>query len=65
MLTKAKVIDSFYDERGGLRLRVEHSPETKRRWYEESRDATAAVVGLTLAILGTLIWGYGDLLGKL
>lgn len=56
-----KVLGSSVGKDGRMFVQVEHSPETKRRWYEESRDATAAVVGLALAALGTVIWGYGDL----
>ena len=52
-----KIVGSSIGKDGGLQVQVEHSPETKRRWYEEGRDATAAVVGLALAALGTLIWG--------
>jgi hypothetical protein len=45
------------------------NPKAQRRYKEQERqqflDHVAATVGLVLLVFGSLIWGYGDLLGKL
>ena len=64
-LSVATVTDSYYDEFGALQLKVKHAPDTLKRWREEDRGAAAAVIGLVFALLGTAVWGYGDLLGRL
>jgi hypothetical protein len=58
---KATLVSSAADGR----LTIRHSAETVARRKEAARDAVAAVMGFVLAALGTLIWGYGDLVGKL
>lgn len=61
----AKVESTFIGEDGRVMVRARSSEETKARRREEGRDAHAAVVGMIVASVGTLIWGYGDLLGGL
>lgn len=63
--TIGAVAGSYINEQGRIMVRVQHSAETMARRREERRDDTAALVGFVLAVMGTVIWGYGDLLGKL
>jgi hypothetical protein len=50
------VIDSKPD--GSVTFRLDD--ESKQRRVENRREAMAAGTGVTLAVVGTLIWGYGD-----
>jgi hypothetical protein len=59
------VAGTYYDGQDRLMAKVQQSPEMIVRRREERRDETAALVGFVLAVIGTIIWGYGDLLGKL
>lgn len=57
---QARVVGSTSDGR----IRFRYSQETVARCREAKHDARAAVIGLVLAIFGTLVWGYGDLVGN-
>jgi hypothetical protein len=37
---------------------------TREELEDQERDSIAAIVGIVLLISGTLIWGYGDLVGN-
>lgn len=37
---------------------------TKEELEDQERDSMAAIVGVIFLISGTLIWAYGDLIGK-
>ena len=64
--TIGKVIGSFVDEETGRRmLNVERSPEDIEYEHQIFLDQLAGYIGASLAILGTIICGYGDLLGKI
>lgn len=57
-----KVVSTSDD---GSRVTVAYDEETERRFREADLDRAAGYVGAFMAIAGTLIGGYGDLVGKL
>jgi hypothetical protein len=59
------LVGSYYDERGQLMAKTKRTPEAIARKREEKKDEAALVLGFVVGLLGTIIWGYGDLLGKL
>jgi hypothetical protein len=59
------VQDSYYAPDGRLMVRMKRRPEAIARVQESNRDAAAAALALFMGVVGTLIWGYGDLLGRL
>lgn len=46
------------------KMTVRYDKETVNRFLEHERDKAAGYIGAWLMATGTLIWGYGDLLGK-
>jgi hypothetical protein len=60
-----RVMGSEYSKDGKLMMQVQRSPESVEEDREARHDANATVVGFAFAILGTIIWGYGDLVGRL
>lgn len=58
---KATVVSSTADGR----LTVSYDEETTRLFREADLDRAAGYAGAFMAIAGTLIGGYGDLVGKL
>jgi hypothetical protein len=41
------------------------TPEELARYHQQWMDAQASHIGFWFIIVGTFIWGYGDLVGKL
>ncbi len=44
---------------------VTPTDEERKAEHQASLDAKAAAIGACMAILGTIIWAYGDLIGGL
>lgn len=60
-----KVKGSYIDENGFQKVKVEISPEDAEYDRQAEMDKIAGFIGATFIILGTIIWGYGDLAGKI
>lgn len=59
----AKVIS--VDDSGPIqRMSIGVDEETRKSIRQANIDSKAGVIGAVLTIVGTLIWGYGDLLGR-
>lgn len=61
----ARVKRTYIDENGFQSAEVEHSPEDVEHMRQKSIDDLAGFAGAVFIIFGTIIWGYGDLLGKI
>lgn len=48
-----------------LKGRISYDEETSTTLKEAEYDKKAGYVGAVLLVIGTVIWGYGDLLGLL
>ncbi len=59
-----KVKESYIKD-GRQMVKVEYSPEQIAYDRQLNLDKFAGYVGAIYAILGTIIWGYGDLLGRI
>lgn len=46
-------------------MKVSYDTETEERFLQHELDKVAGYTGAWLMALGTLVWGYGDLLGRL
>jgi drug/metabolite transporter (DMT)-like permease len=44
---------------------IEPTPEELEEERQSTLDAKASKIGLTMAIVGTVVWAYGDLVGGL
>lgn len=54
------------DDSGPIqKFKIACDQETKKYLYQASIDAIAGYIGAIFILLGTAIWGYGDLLGTL
>lgn len=51
--------------RGKLMVDFELDEESKKAEREDERDKLSMVIGILHIVLGTIIWGYGDLLGSI
>jgi hypothetical protein len=60
----ADIVGSSMED-GQPMVQVVHSPETLAERREDELDAKAAGRGFVLAVIGTVVWGYGDLVGWL
>lgn len=56
-------IVSTNETAAGQKLKVAYSEDTKRQFLEHALDQRAGFLGAGFLVVGTLIWGYGDLLG--
>ncbi len=45
------------------KMKVAYDTETEERFLQHQLDKAAGYIGAWLMILGTLVWGYGDLVG--
>ena len=59
------ILDTHYTPDGRLVARTKRSAEAIARELEANKDAAAAALALFMGVLGTLVWGYGDLVGLL
>lgn len=57
-------IESVDDSGAVQTVSRSYDADTRRYLHEAARDRIAGYIGAFLILLGTLIWGYGDLLGK-
>jgi hypothetical protein len=46
------------------RVRLAYDDETKETLRQSTLDRDAGAIGAILLLLGTVVWGYGDLLGR-
>ena len=61
---KAKIVS--VDNSGPVQMaRVAYDDETQKMLTEYANDKLAGFIGAALIVIGTVIWGYGDLLGRL
>lgn len=60
-----KLKNSYIDENGLQKAQVEFSPEDTEYDRQVELDKLAGFIGATYIVFGTIIWGYGDLLGKI
>lgn len=58
-------IESVDDSGPVQMVKLSYNEKTERAFLEAAIDQLAGYVGAFLLIIGTLIWGYGDLLGKI
>lgn len=49
---------------GSGKMKVKYDAETEKRFAQHELDKVASYIGAWLMGSGTIIWGYGDLLGK-
>lgn len=61
----AKIKGSYTDDNVRQMVQVEHSHEDIEYDRQVFMDKLAGYIGALFAIFGTVIWGYGDLLGKI
>ena len=53
------------DDSGPIqKVKLKYDRETAERFRQDELDKSAGYVGVWMMVLGTLIWAYGDLLGK-
>lgn len=63
-IVMGKAVASSYE--GGTPLvTVELDEATSKAMLEAENDKRAGYVGAFMIVIGTLIWGYGDLVGRL
>jgi len=62
--TIAKIKGSFLKD-GRRMVQIEQNPDDLEYDNQVGLDKLAGYIGAIYAILGTIIWGYGDLLGKI
>ncbi|WP_444915889.1 hypothetical protein [Microbulbifer sp. TRSA007] len=65
VFTIGKVQETYTDENGQAMAKVQKSDEDLEREYQLAMDQIAGYIGAIYAILGTVIWGYGDLIGQI
>ena len=53
------------DEGGTPRVTIAFDEATSKAMLEAENDKRAGYVGAFMIVIGTLIWGYGDLVGRL
>ena len=64
LITRGRVVS--VDDSGPVQMmRVEHDAATTLAFRQHGLDQRAGLLGACLVVLGTAIWGYGDLLGRL
>ncbi len=64
-ISKVKDLYVDVDDDGRRMVQVEYSPEDIEYDRQVFMDKLAGYIGAIFAILGTIIWGYGDLLAKI
>lgn len=57
-------VESVDDSGPVQKVSVSYDEDTRRYLHEATLDSIAGYLGAFLILLGTLIWGYGDLLGR-
>lgn len=63
VLAKGTVVS--VDDSGPIqKLQLSYDAETEDRFLQHQLDKVAGYIGAWLMGIGTIIWGYGDLVGK-
>lgn len=58
-------VESIDDSGPVQRVRLAYDEETKETLRQSALDRDAGAIGAVLLVLGTVVWGYGDLLGRM
>jgi len=60
-----KIEETYESEDGRQMVKFAKDPERETYLFQVALDKVAGFLGAIFAVLGTIIWGYGDLVGRL
>jgi len=58
-------VNSVDESSPNRKLGIKYDEETEEFLYQAAMDKLSGYIGAIFLIFGTVIWGYGDLLGKI